>query len=78
MTAPLMTAPEVAAAFRVTERSVRRYAAAGKFLVLRTPGGVARFWRDEVEALLRGEPPEAARKLGEAQRDRLAAEAHRG
>lgn len=50
-----------------------RYANSGRLLSRRTLGGHRRFLRAEVEALRRGETPEAARKLGQEQLDALAA-----
>lgn len=70
---PLMTPGEVAGAFHVSVITVTRYANEGKLLSRRTLGNQRRFARAEVAALLRGESPGAARKLGQAQLDELAA-----
>lgn len=52
----LMTPGEVAAKFRVDAKTVTRWASAGKIRSIRTPGGHRRFYADEVERLLNGEP----------------------
>lgn len=52
----LMTAREVAAAFRVGGKRVNQWAQAGKISSARTPGGHLRYLRAEVEALLAGKP----------------------
>ena len=78
MSAPLMTPAQVAALFKVDVRTVARWGKAGRLLEARTPGGHRRLFPAEVGALLRGEEPEAARKLGIEQRDRIAGEAHGG
>ena len=75
MSAPLMTPAQVAALWKVNVRTVSRWAGAGILLDTRTPGGHRRFFPAEVMALLRGEDPEVARKLGIEQRDRIAGEA---
>lgn len=51
----LMTPGEVARAFNVQNRSVQRWANAGKLRSIRTAGNHRRYFRAEVEALLRGE-----------------------
>ncbi len=48
----LMTPAEVAGMFRVTVKTVAKWAAAGKLTECRTLGGHRRFDRAEVEALL--------------------------
>ena len=53
----LMTCGEVAAIFRVDPKAVARWAKAGKLTSIRTPGGHRRYFKSEVEALLRGEQP---------------------
>ena len=53
---PLMTIAEVAAAFRVHNQTVTRWRTSGKITGVRTPGGLHRFLRAEVEAILAGEP----------------------
>jgi excisionase family DNA binding protein len=57
----LLTATEVGALFRVDARTVGRWARAGKLRSVRTLAdtgyGHLRFYRDEIEALLRGEKP---------------------
>jgi excisionase family DNA binding protein len=52
-----MTVAEVAKAFKVSEKSVSRWRKAGKVTFLATPGGRhIRYYRGEIEALLRGQP----------------------
>lgn len=67
MNAPLLLKPaEVAALFRVDVKTVTRWANAGKLASVRTPGGrERRYFRAEVDALLRGEPltPEQVQAL---------------
>jgi predicted site-specific integrase-resolvase len=70
-----MTPGEVAALWKVDSKTATRWGKSGRLLVVRTPGNQQRFLQAEVEALIRGEPPEVARKLGIEQRDRLAGEA---
>jgi excisionase family DNA binding protein len=57
----LLTSTEVGALFRVDARTVNRWARDGKLRYVRTLAGTGyghlRFYRDEVEALLRGEKP---------------------
>ena len=59
----VMTSGEVAALFRVDTKTVSRWAKAGRLSWFRTlgikPGSVGhlRFYRAEVEALLRGDKP---------------------
>ena len=58
---PLLTPAEVATMFRVDPKTVTRWAKAGTIRSVRTPAaggwGHLRFYRAEVEALLRGETP---------------------
>jgi excisionase family DNA binding protein len=51
----MLTPAEVALLFRVTTKTVTRWAKAGKLASVRTVGGHRRYSRTEVEALLRGE-----------------------
>lgn len=51
---PLMTLPEVTAAFRVHATTVVRWANEGKVTVRRTPGGQRRYVESEIRALLAG------------------------
>jgi len=51
----LLLPGEVAAIFRVDPKTVTRWAQAGRIPSVLTPGGHRRFWREDVEALLRGE-----------------------
>jgi len=57
----MLTAVEVGALFRVNSKTVNRWARTGKLRYTRTLAGTGyghlRFYRDEVEALLRGEKP---------------------
>jgi len=48
----LLTPGEVAAMFRVTTETVRRWSKTGKLTVIRTPGGRPRYREAEVRALL--------------------------
>ncbi len=50
----LMKPGEVARLFRVCDKTVWKWADAGKLNAVRTPGGTRRYYRDEVEALLNG------------------------
>lgn len=52
---PLLTPAEVASRFRVDPKTVNRWARKGKLRSVRTLGGVRRYYRAQVEALLRGE-----------------------
>lgn len=56
MTAELLKPAEVALAFRVDPKTVVRWANAGRLPSVRTPGGHRRFFRADVEALLRRTP----------------------
>lgn len=49
----LLTVAEVAGLFRVSPKTVTRWAQAGKLRAVRTLGGHRRFHRSEVEAQLR-------------------------
>jgi excisionase family DNA binding protein len=50
----LLTPAEVAQLFRVTPTTVTRWAKEGKLTGTRTPGGTRRYYRAQVEALLKG------------------------
>jgi excisionase family DNA binding protein len=50
----LLTPGEVAALFRVDPKTVGRWAAAGRLVYIRTPGGHRRFRESEIRALLDG------------------------
>lgn len=67
----LLTRAEVARLCRVDPVTVTRWSDTGRLLPVRTPGGSRRYFGAQVRALLRGETPEVARKLAEAERDRL-------
>ena len=54
-----LTPAEVAAAFRVSAKTVRRWAAAGYLKPGRTPGGRPRYRAAEVRALMRAQPRQA-------------------
>ncbi len=56
----LMTGAEVAAALRVNRNVPRHWANRGKIRSVRTLGGHRRYFRADVEAILRGETPERA------------------
>jgi hypothetical protein len=64
---PLMTPGEVADVFQVDPRTVWRWEAAGELDSVRLPRGVRRYFRAQVETLLRGEQltPEQMRALRE-------------
>ena len=64
---PLMTPGEVADVFQVDPRTVWRWETAGDLDSLRLPSGVRRYFRAQVEALLRGDQltPEQMRALRE-------------
>lgn len=55
----LMTPGEVAKIFRVDPKTVTRWASAGKVGHTRTPGGHVRFYRDEIMAMVEGDPEDA-------------------
>lgn len=61
----MLTPGEVAVLFRVDPKTVTRWAAAGRISSIRTPGGHRRFPASEVQALLRGEPTQSARRAAE-------------
>jgi len=67
----LIGTSQVAARFGVGPAAASRWGKDGRLLTFPTLGGVRRFFAVEVDALLRGETPEAARNLAEAERDRL-------
>lgn len=50
----LLTPGEVAKIFRVSPKTVARWAAVGMLPVVRTPGGHGRFRRSDVDELLAG------------------------
>ena len=56
----LLTPAEVAVMFRVDAKTVTRWAKAGQLRCLRTPGGHRRYYRAEIDALLRGDTPGGA------------------
>jgi hypothetical protein len=64
---PLVTPGEVADAFKVDPRAVLRWEAAGELDSVRLPSGFRRYFRAQVETLLRGEQltPEQIRALRE-------------
>lgn len=51
----LLTPGEVAAMFHVNRETVSRWRRAGMITAVRTPGGIHRYDRAEIEALLRGD-----------------------
>jgi excisionase family DNA binding protein len=67
-TGALLAPGEVAALYRVDVKTVTRWARAGKFTTIRTPGGHRRFFADEVEAALNGsrtdQRPQEPRRYG--------------
>lgn len=50
----LMTPKEVADLFKVSRRTVNKWAREGRIIGIQTPGGQYRFWRSEVARLLAG------------------------
>jgi len=52
----LLTATEVAEEFRLHPGTVRRWVGENKIRAIKLPGGLLRFRREEVEAILSGEP----------------------
>ena len=56
----LLTPAEVARMFRVSDKTVGRWAQQGKLTSIRTPGGHRRYREVEVRALLAGSPQERA------------------
>jgi hypothetical protein len=69
---PLMPPAEVADAFGVDSRTVARWEDTGELDSVRLPSGIRRYFRAQVEALLRGEAltPEQVRALREELADR--------
>jgi DNA-binding transcriptional MerR regulator len=67
----LLMPGDVAALFRVNPKEPARWEAAGLLLAVRPAGTVRQFFASEARALLAGESPEDARKLGLADRERL-------
>jgi excisionase family DNA binding protein len=53
----LMTPDEVATLFRVDPKTVSRWAASGRIMSIRTPGGQRRFLESDVRALLAPSEP---------------------
>ena len=51
----LLTPAEVAFAFKVDPKTVTRWARAGRLTWIRTPGGHRRYYRAEIQKLLRAE-----------------------
>jgi hypothetical protein len=72
--AGLLMPGDVAALFRVNAKEPGRWEEAGLLLAVRPAGTVRQFFAAEVRALLAGESPEDARKLGLADRERLTGE----
>lgn len=54
----LLTPREVAGMFRVSDKTVVRWAKSGRLPSFRTPGGHRRFYADQVEAMLLVVPPD--------------------
>lgn len=52
-----LTATEVAERFDITPESVRAWARTKKLRAIKLPGGKYRFYREDVEAIERGEQP---------------------
>lgn len=52
----LMTVPEVAEALKVTDESIHRWARDGKLPYVLLPSGIKRFRRDDIEAIIKGQP----------------------
>jgi excisionase family DNA binding protein len=52
----LLTATEVAEEFRLDPGTVRRWAREARIQVIRLPSGLLRFRREDVEAILAGQP----------------------
>ena len=50
----LMTPSEVAEAFYVSVHTVTLWARTGKLRSIRTPGGQRRYFREDIEAILKG------------------------
>lgn len=55
---PFLSIPEAAAAFDVSESSVRRWVKNGRLKSSRLPSGRRRIRREDVEAFLSGDLPE--------------------
>jgi predicted site-specific integrase-resolvase len=53
---PLMVPEEVAAVFRVDPKTVSRWGRVGRLATFRTPGGRRRYYRDQVDAIVAGQP----------------------
>lgn len=71
----LMTAKEVAEVMRVNHVTVARWGRRGLLTVVRTPGGIPRYRRDEVMALARGQSAGPGREAeAEAEGDAALAE----
>ena len=51
--AEMLMPKEVATMFGVTPKTVARWAAAGKFGSIKTAGGHRRYWRAEIDMLVR-------------------------
>lgn len=49
----MLTPQEVAALFGVTPKTIARWAAAGKIGSIKTAGGHRRYWRAEIDVLVR-------------------------
>jgi excisionase family DNA binding protein len=58
----LVTPRELAKALRVDVKTTTRWAAEGKLRSVRTLGGHRRFFRADLEAILRGETPQPSAK----------------
>lgn len=52
---PLLTPAELAAIYKVDTKTTTRWAKAGRFYTIRTPGGHRRFFENEIKARMRGE-----------------------
>lgn len=51
----LLTTAEVAKEFRVHQKTVRQWVDTGKLPAITLPGGIFRYRREDIEAILRGE-----------------------
>lgn len=67
----LLPSGRAARRLKVDPWTVVRWAASGRLLSVRTPGGHYRLFAAEVDALARGESRERARGLGLAEQARL-------
>ena len=56
---PLLTTGEVARMLFVTDETIRRWILDGRLPAINLPSGQKRIRRDDVEAILRGELPDA-------------------